>query len=536
MAKMFINRTLKSDIYQLGLDEGLVKGLTETAAKVTTLNQATMFRKNIGKLLSAEFRKPDINKARVDMLEDAYATMTRIEERAIIDSAMLLGPKTGAKAGKEAVKILREAKASYVQFHKQYGPLAESAGLKAKSPQVLLDILEEVPSEKLHKLLDLNDFNSAKALKKSHPEIFNIARQQKLNDFKAKITDNKGVVSFDKFLTKAKALTPEQRQILFGFDRASQQKFNDLMKLAGSVPKNINPSGTSVNLSFMDLINPVFQGKEMVRYALYRGGDAAMQKLFAKTLPAMQGIESSANSVKNQVVTASNGFVRSLAPAATIATLSRPSEESLRDTEKTYKIIQENPEKFVEDYMTKNRDLVDAAPNTGHALQQKVIAAAQFLQSKIPKTDDGYIAQQRSPSRLELTQFGEYVEAVESPKKVLQNVAKGYVSPAQMEALKAVYPKIYAALQAEVLNRMPKNLNRAQKTQLQLLIGAKVNPSMSVNGFSILQGKTGAAVEHSSKVSQMQASVVKPTATGLSKLESASREQGSLDKVLNRRA
>lgn len=532
ISKMLGNRIEKSDLYKLALDKGLVDNISTTLGNVKTLNQANLFKKNIGKQLASEFKKPDRNHAVIDILDDVYSTLGRLEERAISDAAKTLGPKTGAKAEKEAMRIYKESMQRYRDIYKDYSPLADQLGLKLKSPDVFLDTLSEIPSEKIQgKILDLNDYDSAKALKMKYPEIFDIARKRKLADLAGKITDSKGEVSFDKFLTHMKKLSPQQQEILFGFDGKAKQKIADLVKVVSKMPKHANPSGTSINLSFMDMLNPVFQGKELMRYAVYRGGDKAIKDYLLKVTPTLAAIESSANKQKNKIASSVGSFFKIGGTGVTLGSLEMMSDKDLDKARKSYELIQTDPGAFLDKYAQNNKELMESAPETANSLQQRLVAGVQFLQSKVPHRDQEYLGEKLEPSRSEMIKFNDYVDAVERPQIVYDQLKQGYLNPNTLETLRVVYPSTYAGIQAELISRLPKHLTRAQKIQLQPILGSKVTPAMDHQNLMRLQGKTQA-----SAVANAQANheMNKVPMGGAKKISSSSRSQTGLDKTLNR--
>lgn len=532
ISKMLGNRIQKSDLYKLSLDKGMVDDIVGTLGNVKTLNQANLFKKNIGKRLAAEYRKPDRNQAVIDILDDVYGTMSRLEQKSISDAAKTLGPKTGVKAEKEAMRIYNESMQRYRDIYKDYSPLADQLGLKLKSPDVFLDTLEEIPSEKIQgKILDLNDYDSAKKLKMKYPEIFDIARKRKLAELAGKITDSKGEVSFDKFLTQMKKLSPQQQEILFGFDGKAKQKIADLVKVTSRIPKHANPSGTSINLSFMDMLNPVFQGKELMRYAVYRGGDKAIKDYLLKVTPALSAIESSANKTKNKISSSVNGFYRVAGIGVTLVALEMLSDKDLEKARKSYEMVQSNPEELLNKYASANKELMEAAPETANALQQRLIAGVQFLQSKVPYRDQEYLGEKLEPSRSEVIRFNDYAQAVENPQVIFNQLKEGYVNPSTVEALRVVYPKMYAGIQAEMIARLPKKLTRSQKIQLQPILGSKVTPAMDYQNLMRLQGKTQESAQANMQANAQMDHVPMGAAKNI---KASGRMQTGLDRTLNR--
>jgi hypothetical protein len=531
MGKMLGNRIGKSDLYKLSLDKGLVENIQGTLANVKTLNQANMFKKQIGKQLAAEYKKPERNMAVIDILDDVYSTMGRLERRAIEDAASTLGPKTGARAKKEALKIFDESMQRYRDIYKEYTPVADRLGLKLKSADVFMDALEDMPSEIMtRKLLDLNDYDAAKAFKKSHPELFDFARRQKLQEFANAVKDPNGDVSPRKFLSRIEKMTTQQKEVLFGFDGKNKQKIADLQKLIKALPKD-KGSRTSVNLSFLDMMNPVFQGKELLRYAVYRGGDKAIKDYLLKVTPVLSAIESSSNKTKNKISSSVNGFFKVMPLGVAAGAMHGLSDDELNQAKESYEIVQSNPEALVKKYVDNNAKLFESAPETANALQQRIIAGVQFLQSKTPHRDNDYLGENLQPSRSELIKFNDYVEAVEKPNVIYEQLKKGYMNPNTLETLRVVYPKIYASIQAEITAKMPKTLTRAQKIQLQPILGSKVTPAMDYQNLMRLQNKTKAS--QSAEV-QANAEINQIPSTAASNIKASDRSKTGLDKALYR--
>ena len=532
MTKMLSNRIEKSDLYKLSLDKGLISNIQGTLANVKTLNQANMFKKQIGKQLAAEFRKPERNMAVIDILDDVYSTLSKLEERSISDAAKLLGPKTGLKAEKEALKIYRESMQRYRDIYKDYSDIADQLNIKLKSPDVFLETLAETSNEKIqNKLVDLNDYDAAKKLKMKHPEIFDIGRKRKLAELAAKIRDPKGDISLRKFVSAIDRMTPQQQEILFGFDGKMNQRIADLRKVASRVPDKINPSGTSINLSFMDMLNPVFQAKELARYAVYKGGDKAIRDYLLKVTPALSAIESSANKQKNKISSSVNGFFKAASIGVTSGSLEVYSDKDLEKAKKSLETVQSNPEELINQYVKNNKQLLEAAPETANALQQRIIAGVQFLKSKAPFREQAYIGEQLQPSRSELMKFYDYLTAVEKPQVVYEQMKQGYVNPNTLETLRVVYPKTYENIQAEVLAKMPKSLTRSQKIQLQPLLGSKVTPAMDYNNLMVLQGKTQGSQAANQQIGQAGS---RPAMARAKDIKLSDRAKTGLDKTLYR--
>ena len=141
-------------------------------------------------------------------------------------------------------------------------------------------------------------------------------------------------------------------------------------------------------------------------------------------------------------------------------------------------------------------DVNAAAPATANAAMATVMKAAQYLDSKAPKNPYAglppSVAQKWQPSPVDLDRFGRYKQAVENPEVVLKNMANGYISPEQVEAIKAVYPALYEDLRQKIGERLmeqTKPITYQQKMAFGMLLGPAA-VGMSPQQVQILQSAT----------------------------------------------
>jgi hypothetical protein len=524
--KLLRTRIKKSDVASLGLDKGLAAKIESVLPELNSINRVNTYKKLIGKEMSMAYRTGDLNQA--DLLSDIYDTLSRVERKGIEDAALRAGPKRGPKLAQAYTKAFDESMEAYRSIYKEYTPLAEQLGTKLRRPDDFLDWLESAEAEKIGgKLIDLNDYSAALKLNKEFPELYDIARGRKLADFAQKVQGKNGEISFRKFQTAVQKMSPEQKKIMFGFEASQQKRLNQLIKVMSEIPEQINPSDPSINQTFLDMINPLFQGKELLRYAVYRGGDKAIRNYLLKTVPVLTETEKSINKTKSSISRAVNGFYRSSAPTIAVGALALNEDRKIENAKKVYEQVQNDPQAFIDRFMVKNKDLIEAAPNVSMALQQNMVGAMRFLQSKVPSKKTDYLAHEYTPSRSELLGFQEYVEAVEKPLAVFDKMAQGYISPRHIEALKVVYPKLYGALQSDLSARLPKKLTKTQKTMLQQILGVKVSP---IADYNLLKSVTGPTV--SGAPTQPQGKVPVSGAKMLN--QSARNMAGTFDMTMNR--
>lgn len=130
--------------------------------------------------------------------------------------------------------------------------------------------------------------------------------------------------------------------------------------------------------------------------------------------------------------------------------------------------------------------LDDAAPGLSKAVQQVTLAAHDFLLSKLPKIAprpslQPHLERPRDPSADEMATYLRYVRAVSDPLSVLDDARRGKLRAESVEALKAVYPTLYGALQAQVMTAVQdrkERLSYNERVRLGLLLDLPTDPSM----------------------------------------------------------
>lgn len=137
-----------------------------------------------------------------------------------------------------------------------------------------------------------------------------------------------------------------------------------------------------------------------------------------------------------------------------------------------------NPEQM---YQNIPQEIQGAAPMTSGKVAASVVNAAKFLESKAPKNPyenmPPALQPKWEPDAVSLDRFARYKEAVENPSQVLKNLAQGYVSTEQVEAIKAVYPDMYQQLQQDISEKLvnwTKPLTFQQKLAFSKVLGTTV--------------------------------------------------------------
>lgn len=127
-------------------------------------------------------------------------------------------------------------------------------------------------------------------------------------------------------------------------------------------------------------------------------------------------------------------------------------------------------------------DVANLAPGLAATMAATGARAIQFLAGVAPKPprkdpmkalDD----QLWEPSPAALSRWARYVDAVEQPGKVLHDLREGYVTQEQVDALRAVYPKLLQDIQTKMIERLAqwdKPLEYGQRMALSRLFGSPV--------------------------------------------------------------
>jgi len=266
-----------------------------------------------------------------------------------------------------------------------------------------------------------------------------------------------------------------------------------------------------------------------LRKAQMEYGDKAASYLLRK-------IELASNKGKTGVSDAVDAFFNKAQKAGSMSSKSGlkyltgrdVSETKEKDIQDQIQIYSRDPAMIVDNFVKNNQDMIQTAPKTAQALQQRVLNAAQFLNSKVPKQDDSPF-KDTPRSRSEVMKFKNYVEAVENPYKTLENLKHGYFSPESMEAMKAVYPKMFAAVREEMIHRLPefKKISEKQKAEISKILNIETKKAYTPQGFAQLQGISAQGTQQNLQ----QISRPKP---GTKNIKLGDRSQTGLERVLGR--
>lgn len=139
-----------------------------------------------------------------------------------------------------------------------------------------------------------------------------------------------------------------------------------------------------------------------------------------------------------------------------------------------------------------------ANPIAADRIETNRANAVAFLASKLPRKPDlpGMGAHDGwQPSDMEMRGWARYVAAVEDPHGVIERLASGEVTPEDAEAMRSVYPEMYAQVQREIMGQLGElqaRLPYKRRLALSIFSGIPVDPAMDPRVLSILQGSFAA--------------------------------------------
>lgn len=276
-----------------------------------------------------------------------------------------------------------------------------------------------------------------------------------------------------------------------------QTKYNQLRELMGS---EAGEGGGLVNAALGGLIGGA-------PGAVLGGvGSAVMNP--GKVVAQMAAIERLAAKADNALTRGIRTFMSGGAPAGESAStrMLRGAAGERSAFEASVRHVQEmaaDPAKLSERIAkTMGEDMGSAAPNVSAAFSAAVVRGAQFLADKAPvgmsPPPDVLTPQFEKPiySDAEMRQWTRYAAAVNDPSTILASMARGRVSPEEVEVMREVYPQLYASTQQRIMTsvaglKVP--MLRPQRLQLSILFGVPADSNMTQSMLAALQQASGGA-------------------------------------------
>lgn len=248
------------------------ESLANKVMESKNLDDVENIRKQVSSALRTAYKShpPDYNA--IDAISKAEDHLNNFRDDQFQKLAMKNYPQSvypGGKAiGSDMVDQYKNAQGQYAQLMNKLKPIGDALGIRANNPKSYIDAFDKMPEEKLaSKLSSTKYVQAAEAIKENLPEQFEQIRKYQLSQIAEKsMTD--GQIDPVKLVKNSNKLSPEFKEMIFG-EKVS--KLNDMETVINSLPKKMGPSGTPQGELYNQSWNPALQGKEALRYGVYKG-------------------------------------------------------------------------------------------------------------------------------------------------------------------------------------------------------------------------------------------------------------------------
>lgn len=210
-------------------------------------------------------------------------------------------------------------------------------------------------------------------------------------------------------------------------------------------------------------------------------------------------LQQTAARAEKRLAEATRGFIReggraaarTAKRAAPVATVEAFREQIRSLTEDT------TPERRVEAMSKATQGFADIAPRTTVALQSAISRRDEFLRARVPAAALRADPLQPHLSRpnvsdAERQRFMRYVEAVDNPMQIVEDLERGRITREGVEALREVYPRLYERIQRTVMEELAgleRPMPYPQRLQLGILLDIPTDPSLRPESIAMLQAR-----------------------------------------------
>jgi hypothetical protein len=192
---------------------------------------------------------------------------------------------------------------------------------------------------------------------------------------------------------------------------------------------------------------------------------------------------------------------RSEAAAGIASSFGRTSEEAQATFLRRAKEIQgaAQPQSMMDALTRQTEGLDEHAPNTAKAMQAASARGVAFLQSKLPKPpNNGLLGPEWVPSQDQVSKFNRYYLAVDNPTAILKQAAAGTLTPEAVEAVRTVYPQLFARMTQSVMEKLTSTRGPVpyqSRLMLSMLLGTDLDGSLKPDFINRNQAAYGSGAK-----------------------------------------
>lgn len=358
------------------------------------------------------------------------------------------------------------------QYKSEFGERAEGLRIKRKvAPEKPKASLEEITAWKINNILN-------KKIEKSALDAGGQSLLDELQDFNKQITNKllmkKGLP--EKAIKDATTETINMKDALYGAISANLGNITGPAVVAGSKVINSDMYRRFVVLKNIEKQNQVIQ----------RQTKSAISNFFSKP--------STKTAAKNLAVRTS--LLTSKLGQSEDGKKPKNPEIAYENARQNIEKLVSNPKQLQETLARNTETLASVAPDTAFQTQQASVRMLHFLNSKlydrrsvISPLDILNPGKKYPPPKSEIAKFERYLQAVENPMSVLDNLNNGTLTREEVEAVQVVYPDIYSRMVSEASDYIAKtpDLSYQKKIKLGTLMNINAHHSLMPQAFNMLQ-------------------------------------------------
>ena len=170
-------------------------------------------------------------------------------------------------------------------------------------------------------------------------------------------------------------------------------------------------------------------------------------------------------------------------------------EQRFRERARQIDEAQQDPQRTIDRIAAQTRDLATAAPNVAASVGATVTRGQAYLAATRPQGRRlaGQLfapSTEPQPSPEQQREWLRRVEAVDDPMVVLDALREGTIDRAQVDAIRNVYPQLYARIREEALRQIgdaAAPLSYQDRIRLGILLDAPTDPSLEPATLATLQ-------------------------------------------------
>lgn len=249
-------------------------------------------------------------------------------------------------------------------------------------------------------------------------------------------------------------------------------------------------------------------------------GDQIAASAYAK-VAALAGVQSTVSRVDNQIAEGVSKLLSGAVPknvvqkvpqlalatpspvrsAATYMATAKTHREAYEKSAAEVRAAAANPGALAEQVAQSMLHFSGYAPKTAAAAATTAVRGATFLASKLPpsRVDTNSLTPQfekpdKMASDVEIAKWMKQRDAVNDPVSVLNDVKTGRVSREQIEALKAVYPQIYAQMCEQVQRALidaKRPLSYEERVRIGVLLDMPTDKTLQPDFINRMQASFG---------------------------------------------